>query len=126
MCGIAGIIAANAVNYQSELQKMTDAIAHRGPDSAHHEFYENAALGHRRLSIIDLSENGKQPMFSNNKNECIVLNGEIYGYQSIKTDYSEYPFRGTSDTEVILAMYRRKNEKLIYELPGMFAFAIWD
>ena len=126
MCGIAGIIAANAVNYQSELQKMTDAIAHRGPDSAHHEFYENAALGHRRLSIIDLSENGKQPMFSNTKNECIVLNGEIYGYQSIKTDYSEYPFRGTSDTEVILAMYRRKNEKLIYDLPGMFAFAIWD
>ena len=126
MCGIAGIITKNARNYRQELQNMTDAIAHRGPDSAHHEFYENAALGHRRLSIIDLSENGKQPMFSNTKNECIVLNGEIYGYQAIKKQHSEYPYRGGSDTEVILAMYQRKQEKLIQDLPGMFAFAVWD
>jgi len=126
MCGIAGIITNNAGNYQEELKKMTDAIAHRGPDSSHFEFYENAALGHRRLSIIDLSENGKQPMFSSTKNECIVLNGEIYGYQDIKTHYPEYPYRGTSDTEVILAMYQRKKENLIHDLPGMFAFAIWD
>lgn len=126
MCGIAGIIAPNARNYQQEIIKMTDAIAHRGPDSSHHEFYESAALGHRRLSIIDLSENGKQPMFSNTKNECIVLNGEIYGYQNIKKEYSKYPYRGSSDTEVILAMYQRKQENLIHDLPGMFAFAIWD
>lgn len=126
MCGIAGIIAHNAKNYQEELHQMTDAIAHRGPDSAHHEFYENAALGHRRLSIIDLSENGKQPMFSGTKNECIVLNGEIYGYQDIKSQYPEYPYRGNSDTEVILAMYQRKQENLIHDLPGMFAFAIWN
>lgn len=126
MCGIAGIIASNARNYHQEITRMTDAIAHRGPDSAHHEFYENAALGHRRLSIIDLSENGKQPMFSNTKNECIVLNGEIYGYQAIKSKYSDYPYKGSSDTEVILAMYQRKQEKLIDDLPGMFAFAIWD
>ncbi|ROH95783.1 asparagine synthase (glutamine-hydrolyzing) [Chryseobacterium daecheongense] len=126
MCGIAGIIANNAENYQDEIRKMTDAIAHRGPDSSHHEFYENAILGHRRLSIIDLSENGIQPMFSHNKNECIVLNGEIYGYQTLKSQYPEYSYRGTSDTEVILAMYQRKQEKLIHELPGMFAFAIWD
>jgi len=126
MCGIAGIIAPNARNYQQEIIRMTDAIAHRGPDSAHHEFYENAALGHRRLSIIDLSENGKQPMFSDTKNACIVLNGEIYGYQKIKTSYTDYPYRGSSDTEVILAMYQRKYENLIHDLPGMFAFAIWD
>lgn len=126
MCGIAGIIAPNARNYSNEIQKMTDAIAHRGPDSAHHEFYNNAALGHRRLSIIDLSETGKQPMFSSTKKECIVLNGEIYGFLDIKKDYSDYPFRGTSDTELILAMYQRKAEQLIHELPGMFAFAIWD
>ncbi len=126
MCGIAGIIANNARNYQEELKKMTDAIAHRGPDSSHFEFYENAALGHRRLSIIDLSENGKQPMLSGTKNECIVLNGEIYGYQDIKAQYAEYPYHGSSDTEVILAMYQRKKENLIHDLPGMFAFAIWD
>jgi asparagine synthase (glutamine-hydrolysing) len=126
MCGIAGIIANNARNYHEELKKMTDAIAHRGPDSSHFEFYENAALGHRRLSIIDLSENGKQPMLSGTKNECIVLNGEIYGYQTIKAQYPEYPYHGSSDTEVILAMYQRKQENLIHDLPGMFAFAIWD
>ncbi|MET3034935.1 asparagine synthase (glutamine-hydrolyzing) [Chryseobacterium sp. NRRL B-14859] len=126
MCGIAGIIGNNARNYQEEIQKMTDSLIHRGPDSSHYEFYDNAALGHRRLSIIDLSDNGKQPMFSSTKNECIVLNGEIYGYQDIKRQYSEYPYHGSSDTEVILAMYQRKQEKLIHDLPGMFAFAIWD
>lgn len=126
MCGIAGIITSNARNYSQEIKQMTDAIAHRGPDSAHCEFYDNAVLGHRRLSIIDLSENGKQPMFSNTKNECIVLNGEIYGYQTIKNKHSDYPYKGNSDTEVILAMYQRQQEKLIHQLPGMFAFAIWD
>lgn len=126
MCGIAGIICSNARNYQAEIQKMTDSLVHRGPDSFHYEFYDNAALGHRRLSIIDLSDNGKQPMFSNTKNECIVLNGEIYGYQDIKRQYAEYPYHGGSDTEVILAMYQRKQENLIHDLPGMFAFAIWD
>ncbi|WP_250253752.1 asparagine synthase (glutamine-hydrolyzing) [Chryseobacterium sp. Marseille-Q3244] len=126
MCGIAGIISRNARNYQEEIRKMTDSLVHRGPDSSHYEFYENAALGHRRLSIIDLSDNGKQPMFSNTKNECIVLNGEIYGYQDIKRQYAEYPYHGGSDTEVILAMYQKKQENLIHDLPGMFAFAIWD
>lgn len=126
MCGIAGIITPNAHNYTEEIQKMTRAIAHRGPDAEHHEFFENAALGHRRLSIIDLSETGKQPMFSDTKNECIVLNGEIYGYQEIKKNYTGYPFRGTSDTEMVLAMYQRKGTELIHELPGMFAFALWD
>lgn len=126
MCGIAGIITPNARNYTEEIQKMTRAIAHRGPDAEHQEFFENAALGHRRLSIIDLSETGKQPMFSDTKNECIVLNGEIYGYQEIKKNYTDYPFRGTSDTELVLAMYQRKGTELIHELPGMFAFALWD
>ena len=126
MCGIAGIIAPNARNYHLEIKSMTNAIAHRGPDADHHEFYDNAALGHRRLSIIDLSETGKQPMFSNTKNECIVLNGEIYGYLDLKNNYKNYPYKGSSDTEVILAMYQQKGADLIHELPGMFAYAIWD
>ncbi len=126
MCGIAGIITPNAKNYSPELQRMTHAIAHRGPDSAHHEFLENAALGHRRLSIVDLSETGKQPMFSDTKKECIVLNGEIYGYLDLKKKYADYSYSGTSDTEVILAMYQAKGKNLLEELPGMFAFAIWD
>ena len=126
MCGIAGIITPNARNYTEEIQKMTRAIAHRGPDAEHHEFSENAALGHRRLSIVDLSETGKQPMFSNTRKECIVFNGEIYGYQNIKKDFANYPYRGSSDTEIILAMYQKKGKGLLRELPGMFAFAIWD
>ena len=126
MCGIAGIITPNARNYTEEIQKMTRAIAHRGPDAEHHEFSENAALGHRRLSIVDLSETGKQPMFSNTRKECIVFNGEIYGYQNIKKDFANYPYRGSSDTEIILAMYQKKDKNLLQELPGMFAFAIWD
>ncbi|SEM57433.1 asparagine synthase (glutamine-hydrolysing) [Chryseobacterium taichungense] len=126
MCGIAGIIAHNARNYNEELLNMTDAMAHRGPDASHCEFYDNAALGHRRLSIIDLSETGRQPMFSDSGKECIVLNGEIYGYQDLKVKYSEYHYRGSSDTEVILAMYQIKKENLIHDLSGMFAFAIWD
>lgn len=126
MCGIAGIITPNAKKYSQELQKMTDAIAHRGPDGEHHEFLENAVLGHRRLSIVDLSETGKQPMFSTNKNNCIIFNGEIYGYLDLKKKYSDYQYQGTSDTEVILAMYGAKGSDLLQELPGMFAFAIWD
>ena len=126
MCGIAGIITPNARNYTEEIQQMTRAIAHRGPDAEHHEFSENAALGHRRLSIVDLSETGKQPMFSNTRKECIVFNGEIYGYQNIKKDFANYPYRGSSDTEIILAMYQKKGKGLLRELPGMFAFAIWD
>lgn len=126
MCGIAGIITPNARNYQENLQKMTDVIAHRGPDAQGHEFYDSAALGHRRLSIVDLSETGKQPMFSNTKNECIVFNGEIYGYQPLKKKYGDYPYRGSSDTEVILAMYQNKGKDLLKELPGMFSFAIWN
>ena len=125
MCGIAGILTPNARNHSQEIKQMTDAIAHRGPDAEGFEFYENAALGHRRLSIIDLSENGKQPMFSNTKNECIVLNGEIYGFQDLKKKYP-YPYRGSSDTEVILAMYQQMGKNLLQELPGMFAFALWD
>lgn len=126
MCGIAGIITPNARNYQENLQKMTDTIAHRGPDAQGHEFYDSVAMGHRRLSIVDLSETGKQPMFSNTKNECIVFNGEIYGYQPLKKKYGDYPYRGSSDTEVILAMYQNKGKDLLKELPGMFSFAIWN
>ncbi len=126
MCGIAGIITSSAKNYSDALQKMTDAIAYRGPDSQGHEFFENAALGHCRLSIVDLSETGKQPMFSNTRNECIVLNGEIYGYLDIKKEYQDYPFHGSSDTELVLAMYQKKGKDCIHDIPGMFAFAIWD
>lgn len=125
MCGIAGIITPNAENYREHLKRMTDSIAHRGPDAEGFEFFGNAALGHRRLSIVDLSESGAQPMFSASRKECIVFNGEIYGYQELKKKHG-YPYKSSTDTEVILAMYKEKASEMLNELPGMFAFAIWD
>lgn len=129
MCGIAGIVKKDSgaeESYRILLQRMTGSIIHRGPDDEGLEFFQNCLLGFRRLSIVDLTEQGHQPMFSNTKKCCIVFNGEIYGYRDLKKEIHDYPFRSNTDTEVILALY----EKFGYELPkhlnGMFAFGIWD
>lgn len=126
MCGIAGIITGNAQNYSSEIRKMTAAIYHRGPDAQGIYIDNMSAMGHRRLSIVDLSETGAQPMISYDSNEVLVFNGEIYGFESIKKDLCSYPFKGKSDTEVILALYKKYGIKLLKELPGMFSFALWN
>lgn len=130
MCGIAGIIQARPGPYQlSHLKRMTDALAHRGPDGEGH--WENkdqkALLGHRRLSIIDLSDAGRQPMEYAGRYQ-IVHNGEIYNYRELKDRLRNkgYHFRSQSDTEVILAAWDCWKEKCLQELDGMFAFAIWD
>jgi len=125
MCGIAGIIAPEARSYQKNLQLMVDKLQHRGPDGLGTLFFDNCALGHTRLSIVDLSS-GQQPMLSATSTTAVTFNGEIYGYQSIKASLDNYPFRTTSDTEVILALYQRYGKGLLAHLPGMFAFAIWD
>ncbi len=125
MCGIAGIITPNAENYKEPLQRMVNALHHRGPDENGTHYFPNCALGHSRLSIVDL-EKGQQPMLSPNKKISITFNGEIYGYQTIKERLSDYPFKTHSDTEIILALYQRYGKDLMPHLPGMFAFAIWD
>jgi len=125
MCGIAGIVGNNISNKSSLIKGMTDAIAHRGPDGEGAYEYDNCVLGHRRLSIIDLST-GDQPMLSNSKQQGIVFNGEIYGFHSVKASLKDYNFKTTSDTEVILALYEKFETSLCEHLPGMFAFAIWD
>jgi len=126
MCGIAGIVASESEQYQHPLKQMVNALSHRGPDASGTYFFPTCALGHTRLSIIDLSSGG-QPMLSPLTDKIgITFNGEIYGYQSIKASLSDYPFRTTSDTEVILALYERYGDSLLTYLPGMFAFAIWD
>ena len=130
MCGIAGIVAFNGVVESEKLKAMTDIIVHRGPDGegqwlngAH-----NVGFGHRRLSIIDLSENGKQPMHYANGRYTITFNGEIYNYIELreKLKHRGYRFVSGSDTEVLLAMYDLKKETCLEDLDGMFAFAIWD
>lgn len=125
MCGIAGIIAKNAKNYEEHLNRMVKALNHRGPDGYGTCYFKNAALGHTRLSIIDI-EGGNQPMLSAVSDCAITFNGEIYGYKEIRKGYSDYPFKTKCDTEVLLALYDKHGSDMIPHLPGMFSFAIWD
>ena len=130
MCGIAGIISGNQQLITKErLVKMTDAIAHRGPDGDGHWINDagNAALGHRRLSIIDLSANAAQPMHYLHR-YTIVHNGEIYNYIELREQLKGkgYVFTSQSDTEVIAAAYDCWKEDCLQYFDGMFAFAIWD
>lgn len=125
MCGITGIVAKNAENYKSHLKEMATSLAHRGPDGEGFYFFNECGLGHRRLSIVDL-KSGKQPMLSLSSQTGIVFNGEIYGYQEIKKQLSNYKFQTNSDTEVILALHNKYGENFIKYLPGMFAFALWS
>lgn len=100
-------------------------LAHRGPDADGIAEFDDCTLGHRRLSIIDLST-GAQPMCTADDSIAVTFNGEIYGYKDIKKELKNYPFRTNSDTETILALYETYGERFVEKLPGMFAFAIWD
>lgn len=130
MCGIAGIFQFDpaARPSRSMLERMTSLIAHRGPDDAGHEFVGPVALGHRRLSIIDVSNGGHQPMANDDGSIVIVYNGECYNYRELAQQMRGrgHHFRSTSDTEVILRLYEEKGEACFSELQGMFALAIWD
>lgn len=126
MCGIAGILGVNPTNV-STIKLMAEAQKHRGPDALHFWNDEKLALGHNRLSIIDLSESASQPMISNCGNYVIVFNGEIYNYLELKKELEkEYDFVTDSDTEVLLAAYIKWNTKTLDKLNGMFSFAIWN
>jgi asparagine synthase (glutamine-hydrolysing) len=151
MCGIAGILSSNApsTHRQAEqskfcspttsvvirdralkLKAMQDALAHRGPDGKGAFFSPShqAALCHTRLSIIDLSDGGHQPMTSADKRYTITFNGEIYNYKKLRTqlEIEGEVFQSDSDTEVILRLYARKGPSCVAILRGMFAFLIWD
>jgi asparagine synthase (glutamine-hydrolysing) len=126
MCGITGIIGPKS-NKETVLT-MLDVQKHRGPD--YMDSYvedKRIALGHNRLSIIDLSSNANQPFLSDNKNLVMVFNGEIYNYLEIRAELeSKYTFRTHSDTEVLLNAYREWGEGCLEKCNGMFSFAIWD
>lgn len=130
MCGIAGIIDFKGRNvHESEVKVMTDTISHRGPDGEGIWVNpsQSVGLGHRRLSIIDLSNNANQPMHYLDR-YVIVFNGEIYNYVEIKNSLKSkgYQFQTSSDTEVLLALFDLKKERCLDDLDGMFAFVIWD
>jgi asparagine synthase (glutamine-hydrolysing) len=126
MCGIFGFISKNTT--KQTLVQATDTLNLRGPDSGGYFFKSPLGLGHRRLSIIDLST-GDQPMFSEDKNLVLVFNGEIYNFLAIKKELQSlsYNFNTSSDTEVILKAYQEWGLKgCLDRLEGMFAFALWD
>ncbi|MCX7177139.1 MAG: asparagine synthase (glutamine-hydrolyzing) [Proteobacteria bacterium] len=127
MCGIAGYCNGGS---PATLARMADAIAHRGPDDAGEWFSSdgNVGLAHRRLAIIDLSPLGRQPMLDASRTAVMVFNGEIYNFRELRGQLESegYDFRGHSDTEVLLVLYRARGEAMLPLLNGIFAFAIYD
>jgi asparagine synthase (glutamine-hydrolysing) len=130
MCGVAGIY-----NFRSFapvdrvlVERMTHSMTHRGPDDEGFYFSNALGLGHRRLSILDISDRGHQPMCSTDGRLVIVYNGEVYNYVELRAELesSGHVFRTGTDTEVILALYARHGHECLQYLNGMFAFAIWD
>ncbi len=128
MCGFVGFIdKLNKDEKQKTIKLMADRIIHRGPDQEGYYIDDNIALGHRRLSIIDLAS-GTQPMFNEDKSIVVVFNGEIYNYQEIKKELETkgHEFKTNSDTEVLVHGYEEYKEELFNKLRGMFAFIIYD
>lgn len=126
MCGIGGVI--NPYMDADALTRMVKAQHHRGPDSSGTYISANGKIGlsHNRLSIIDLSADGSQPMHTPDQRLTIVFNGEIYNYIELKTELAGYLFLTKSDTEVILAAYLHWGEACVEHFNGMFAFLLWD
>jgi len=129
MCGIAGFINkdGSAADFQ-KLKQMTDSIAHRGPDAEGQHCEGNVALGHRRLSIVDLSDAGRQPMESVDGRFVITFNGEIYNYKELKAELTALGsvFSNNTDTEVIMEAYRRWGTDCFSRFNGMWAFVLLD
>lgn len=127
MCGINGIWSENNIaDLPSTVERMNTALQHRGPDDGGVFSEANVCLGHRRLSIIDLSSAGHQPMLSGDGNLAVVFNGEIYNYRQVRASIPDYDFKTNSDTEVLLAAWLKWGVKCLDRFNGMFAFALYD
>lgn len=129
MCGIVGFLHFDTEKEVDSkvIKRMTDSISYRGPDGEGFYLYKNLALGHRRLSIIDLST-GNQPMFSNDGSLALVFNGEIYNYLELRDELKKdgYQFSTSSDSEVIITAYQKWGIDCQSKFNGMWAFALWD
>lgn len=133
MCGIAGFFSPEKIFNQSDLMTMTNSLQHRGPDASGFYYDEFIGLGHRRLSIIDLSERANQPLFSDNDRFVIIYNGEVYNFSEIGArlkkgtqQHNNIQFKTSSDTEIILEAFVKYGFDFISQLNGMFVFAIFD
>ena len=130
MCGICGYVSKKNITLE-QLKAMNDTMYHRGPDDSGEEIYEargayQVGFAQRRLSILDLSALGHQPMHSANKRISVVYNGEIYNFQELREELSDYPFRSNCDTEVIIAAYLKWGISCVDRFNGMFAIALYD
>ncbi len=127
MCGFVGFTGMTN-DRERDLSRMMDRIVHRGPDMGGMYFDRDVALGFRRLSILDLSEAGAQPMKSEDGNVVVVFNGEIYNFQSLRAELEAqgHTFHCGADTEVLVHGYEEWGDDLVYRLRGMYAFVIWD
>ncbi|HLA71761.1 MAG TPA: hypothetical protein VK624_09655, partial [Steroidobacteraceae bacterium] len=130
MCGIAGFVdfaGHDTEAARSRIERMTNIIAHRGPDGAGYFVDGHAALGHRRLAIIDVAA-GQQPISAADDQVQLIYNGEIYNYLDLRRELEArgHRFKTNSDTEVILLGFLEWGEACVEKLNGMFAFAIWD
>ncbi len=128
MCGICGIVTLDAPPEIETVRAMTDALAHRGPDGDGFFSDVGVALGHRRLSIIDLSHAGDQPFAHQETGLQLIHNGEIYNYRELRVELEAkgHRFHSATDTEVVLAAYLEWGEACVSRFNGMWAFAIWD
>lgn len=122
MCGITGFSWSD----KKLLTRMTDALAHRGPNDKGVFVSQGISLGHRRLSIIDITSSGHQPMFNEDKSIAIVFNGEIWNHRELRTELTNHTFVSNSDTEVLIHGYEEWGIGLFKRIEGMFAFALWD
>ncbi|MGZ3585160.1 MAG: asparagine synthetase B family protein, partial [Ktedonobacterales bacterium] len=127
MCGIAGKIDfAGRVNPE-DIHRMCSAIEHRGPDSGGVWCDDGVAIGMQRLAIIDV-EGGHQPIFNEDGSIAVVMNGEVYNFRELRSELiaKGHSFVTRCDTEVLVHLYEEHGERLVEQLRGMFAFAIWD
>jgi len=127
MCGISGLINFNNERVEeSDLKILSDTISHRGPDSQGFYIKGKIGLAHNRLSIVDLSDNGKQPMYSSSQNSIIVFNGEVYNWRELRKEFEKKNWKSNTDTEVILELYEKYGIDFISKLNGIFSFVIYD
>lgn len=127
MCGIAALISGNLVQKNAFAEKSKAAIYHRGPDAQEHYIDSDICLVHNRLSILELSEAGAQPMHSANRRYTIAFNGEIYNHLELRKQFlNDTKFKGTSDTETILELFCLQGPEMLQHLVGMWAVLIWD
>lgn len=129
MCGFVGYLpGSNKQNDSEIIEQMMDTIHHRGPDSGGYHVADHAVLGFRRLTIIDLSDAGNQPLFDETGRYTLTFNGEIYNHKDIRAELEAkgYKFKSNTDSEVLVHGYAEWKEGILDKVRGMFAFAIWD